>query len=185
MNLRTTTWIFQCAAFALILACAAHAQRDCSVVNPFPRLPVQATQMLPAVAAMDNSKGAQIVMLTGMTPPRDRFLVIDNIAIKGTHPAKSYMALELRTTVTVSPPARLTWSVGPVAPQQQVWTRHFLYERGSHDDSSALNLRFPLNIYSAPGMPVYLGVQTAAGIGLEQMDITVTGYWVDACKWGQ
>jgi hypothetical protein len=176
-------------ALVTLAACtAAYAQRVCAVPFPFPRLPIQANFYLPAVAAAQNATAptkVQVTPLTAITPPRDRFLLIDSIAFKGTHPSNTYLAIELRTTTSASQPAAPGQSPGPPLVGQQVWTRHFLYAKANQAESSALSFRESLSIYSAPGMPVYLGVQSSAGSSLEQIDLTITGFWVDACRWGQ
>jgi hypothetical protein len=173
-------------ALALLAATVVHGQRICSVPFPFPRLPIQANAYLPAVAAAQNISipmKTQIIALP-IAPPRDRFLVIDSVAVKGTHPSNTYLAIELRTTTTVSV-AQVGQSVGPALPAQQLWVRHFLYTKSTQSENLALSLREPLNLNSAPGMTVYVGIQSSAASPLEQMDVAVTGYWVDACRWGQ
>lgn len=175
-------------ALTLTIATSAYGQRVCSSPFPFPRFPIQANVSLPAVAAAQDTKTptkVQVIRLDVVTPPRDRFIVIDSIAFKGIHPGNTYLAIELRTTTSVSfpVPTQSGQSVGP--PVQKDWVRHFLYSKSSQNDSSALDLRARLNIYGAPGMPVYIGVQSSSAVALEQMDIAISGYWVDACKWGQ
>ena len=158
---------------AAMMCMVAFGQVPC---NPriVPRVPVQVTMYVPAqnAAASSTIPYKMVVQQVPLPVASNRFLVIDSISIKGTHPGNSYLAIELRTTVVV--PARPT-----------DWVRHFIYSKQSQGDSEALHLRESLNILTAPETPVYIGIQSTSGAPISQMDVTLTGYSIDACRWGQ
>ena len=162
---------------------AAQPRRNCQTPSFYPRLPVQATVILPATPAQTGSAAMRVrpTALSAVTPPQDRFLLIDSVAVKGGHPASAYLAIELRTSVAAryfeAPPILAT-------PNQQSWTRHFLYSDW-RDTAAPLHIRENVRIYSTPATPVYIGVQSTAAAALEQMDVTVTGWWIDICEWGK
>jgi hypothetical protein len=105
--------------------------------------------------------------------PADRYLTIDSIAIKGTHPTDSYLAIELITFVPNV--------FGTALPG-----RHFLYARDRADaQNTAVHIREPLSVVAMPRSSVLVGFQYSTGAKVEAFSITVTGVMHDCRLWGK
>jgi hypothetical protein len=112
-----------------------------------------------------------------LTVPRDRYVEVESVAIKGSHPQGSYMAMELRTAIP-GVPVPETWARSGSA-------RHFLYAADAALESRSVHIREALHAVGGPGSQVTLGVQTGKGAKLEPFAVTLTGTLRDACTWGQ
>jgi hypothetical protein len=104
--------------------------------------------------------------------PAGRFAIIESIALKGTHPANTYLALELVTGL------RTLDGRGSFA-------RHFLYQRVTGTDAIPIDLRETPRVYADTGTAIGLGMQASAASSIEPLAITITGVLVDLCLFGQ
>jgi hypothetical protein len=97
----------------------AQAPRNCAVPLPLPNYPVQWNYYVPAIPGQQGQKETKEQAPSVYRVPGDRFLVIDSISLKGTVPANTYVAIELRTLIPTLPQA--------IRPN---WVRHFIFSQG-------------------------------------------------------
>lgn len=146
-----------------------------------PVLPIQfTTQFNPQAAVAGDSPRTPDEterLNTIYTVPIGRYLIVESIAVKGTHPPGSYLALELETSgVFEGPPANRPFA--SVA-------RHFLYARDVSDHAAAVHIREAMRVIASPNTAVKLGAQWTKGAKPEMFAVTLTGTLVDSCRWGQ
>jgi len=112
-----------------------------------------------------------------------RYLTIESVSIKGTHPANAYLAIELRAgtqaDVRVPPPRAIIGGTFANYP------RHFLYQR-FETNATPIHIREDnLKIPVAPGANVFIGIQNSAAAAVDVMAVTLIGTLTDACLWGK
>ncbi len=165
--------------FLLIIVLVSSVQAQPAVCVPsqaaraFPRLPVQLTQTLDALEAKQGGGTEPILNTVIPQVPTDRFLVIDNIAVKGVHPGNTYLAIELRTAVR------------NVLTNQWAPARHFLYTRATGNTPVPLEIRTPVRIFADARTAVQFGLQRTVTSRIEPITITLTGTLVDVCEFGR
>jgi hypothetical protein len=182
-------WLLSaCTVLVLVVPAAARAQGAACTPTPlairFPAIPVQFMGTFdpnvpgPGDSPLTPKETERLRTLYVVQP--DRYLLIQSIAVKGTHPAKSYLALELVTDA----PAVVIDNRGAVN-YVPLRARHFLYARDASEYPAAVHVRDTLHATAMWGTQVQFGAQWTAGSKPEKFAITVTGTLVDVCKWGQ
>jgi hypothetical protein len=106
--------------------------------------------------------------------PQDRFALIRSVAVKGTHPPNSYLALELGTYIRSAGAG--TNGIG----------RHLLYAKESAPQEREVHVREELPVaVGGPGTSVTFGVQVTKDTIYKPFVITITGTLYDCRDWGK
>jgi hypothetical protein len=124
-------------------------------------MPFQFTQTVPAFASQQGSDQlkARLTKLVSAVPA-GRFAVIESVALKGTHPANTYLALELQTGL------RTLDGRGSFA-------RHFLYQRVTGIAPVPIELRETTHLYADTNSPINFGMQASAAANIQPLAITI------------
>lgn len=147
-------------------------QRQLQLCSPspeaqrLPRLPLQLTRTVQFQATAEPTAKLAVSKVRLLTVPRDRFLLVDSVVMKGTHPAKAYLAFELQV------------SLGE-------WSRHFLYTAQTGEQATVLQARTTLRAVAAPDSSLLIGMQKTKEAIVEPITVTITGFLIDRCLYGQ
>jgi hypothetical protein len=117
--------------------------------------------------------------------PPQQYAIVESVAIKGTHPANSYLAIELATlfgptghvfpTTNTPVPGGQPRHVTPLP----LYARHFLYTKQS-TGAVPIGIREITKIIAGPGTPVSIGLQGSAQ-AIEPLSVTLTGTFINRC----
>jgi hypothetical protein len=149
--------------------------------NTYPSVPFQVTKTLAAFAPQQGSAPLKLNGDRLLYVPAERYAVIESVAIKGTQPAGTYLAIELQTAL------RTMALTGPAAGRfgNAISSRHFLHTRQTGSEAAPLHVREATKILADAGSTVVIGLQSTNASTIEPMTVTISGVLRDVCTWGK